>query len=89
MPFSTDTLLVLALYGGLGFTYLIVVPAALLFYLKERWYDVSSVERFLLYMLVFAFFPGMLVMSPFVNFRPHPRSLNNPGSLNQQPYERI
>lgn len=80
MPFYNDTLLVLALYGALGFTYLLVIPAALLFYLKNRWYDVSSVERFILYMLVFAFFPGMLLLSPFLNFRPYPRDL----SLNKQ-----
>lgn len=89
MPFSNETLLVLALYGGLGFTYLFVVPAVLLFYLKERWYDVGSVERFILYMLVFAFFPGMLVLSPFLNFRPHSRNLDNPSTLAQPPYERI
>lgn len=75
MPFDNETLLVLALYMGLGGAYLLVIPAALMFYLKARWYVAGSVERFFLYLLVFAFFPGMLVLSPFLNFRPEPQSL--------------
>ncbi|WP_008308918.1 NAD(P)H-quinone oxidoreductase subunit L [Leptolyngbya sp. PCC 6406] len=72
---SPDTLLALATYGVLGGAYLLVVPAALLFYLKVRWHTMGSVERTLVYGLVFAFFPGMLLLSPFVNFRPQPRPL--------------
>jgi NAD(P)H-quinone oxidoreductase subunit L len=75
MALSNDLLLTLGLYGALGGIYLVVVPLILLFYLKARWNDVSSVERTILYALVFAFFPGMLLFSPFVNFRPQPRPL--------------
>ncbi|NER78722.1 MAG: NAD(P)H-quinone oxidoreductase subunit L [Leptolyngbya sp. SIO1D8] len=75
LPFSLDLLITLALYGGLAVAYLLILPAALLFYLKVRWNHVSSVERFLLYGLVFVFFPGLLLLSPLVNFRPQPRSL--------------
>ncbi len=75
LPISMDLLMTLGLYGGLAVTYLLVIPVALFFYLKARWNQVSSVERFVLYGLVFAFFPGMLVLSPFLNFRPQPRSL--------------
>lgn len=74
---SNDVLITLALYGVLGGTYLLVVPAALLFYLKQRWNTAGSVERTLLYGLVFAFFPGMLLLSPFLNFRPQRRSLGS------------
>lgn|GEM_PF-393225 len=77
LPLSVDTLISLGLYGGLAVTYLLVIPAAILFYLKAKWYTMSSVERFVLYGLTFAFFPGMLLLSPFLNFRPHPRSLNS------------
>jgi NAD(P)H-quinone oxidoreductase subunit L len=73
---SPDVLLAAALYVALAGAYLVVVPLALMFYLKERWYTAGSVERTILYALVFAFFPGMLLFSPFLNFRPQMRSLN-------------
>ncbi|HIK44472.1 MAG TPA: NAD(P)H-quinone oxidoreductase subunit L [Leptolyngbyaceae cyanobacterium M65_K2018_010] len=75
MDLSLDVLLTLALYGGLAGLYLVVVPLALLFYLKGRWHQAGSVERTLLYGLMFAFFPGVLVFSPFLNFRPPARKL--------------
>lgn len=75
MALSTDWLLTLGLYGALGGIYLVVVPLILLYYLKTRWNTAGSVERTILYGLVFAFFPGMLVFSPFLNFRPQPRPL--------------
>jgi NAD(P)H-quinone oxidoreductase subunit L len=77
LMFSPDVLLTLAAYGAIAGVYLLVVPAALLFYLKARWNTVSSVERTLLYGLMFAFFPGMLLLSPLVNFRPQPRSIKS------------
>jgi NAD(P)H-quinone oxidoreductase subunit L len=72
---SPDFLLTAGLYAGIAGVYLLVVPLALLFYVNRRWYVASSVERTLLYGLVFAFFPGMLLFSPFLNFRPQPRQL--------------
>ena len=77
LPVSTDTLLVLGVYGALAVIYLLVIPAAILLYLKTKWNTMGSVERFLVYGLVFAFFPGMLLLSPILNFRPQPRSLNS------------
>jgi NAD(P)H-quinone oxidoreductase subunit L len=74
---SPDGLLTLGLYGGLAIAYLLIIPALILFYLKARWYTMSSIERFVLYGLMFAFFPGMLLLSPLLNFRPAPRSLNS------------
>jgi NAD(P)H-quinone oxidoreductase subunit L len=75
IPFSDEVIITLALYVVLGGTYLLVIPGILLFYLKQRWYDAGSVERTILYAMVFVFFPGMLLFSPFVNFRPQPRTL--------------
>ena len=75
IPLSNEVLITLALYVGLGGTYLLVIPGILMLYLKQRWYTAGSVERTLLYALVFVFFPGMLLFSPFLNFRPAPRSL--------------
>lgn len=76
LDLSTDLLITLALYLGLAGVYLLVVPLALLFYLKGRWHQAGSVERTLLYGLMFAFFPGVLLFSPFLNFRPKARSIS-------------
>ncbi len=63
------------LYLVLGGAYLVVVPLVLYFYLQKRWYVVSSFERSFMYFMVFFFFPGMLLLAPFLNFRPKRREL--------------
>ncbi|MGH1393180.1 MAG: NAD(P)H-quinone oxidoreductase subunit L [Trichormus sp.] len=63
------------LYLALAGAYLLVVPVALMIYMNLRWYVVSSIERTFMYFLVFLFFPGLLVLSPFVNLRPKPRKI--------------
>ncbi|MBS0015006.1 MAG: NAD(P)H-quinone oxidoreductase subunit L [Arthrospira sp. SH-MAG29] len=70
-------LITLLLYVILGGTYLVVAPGALYFYLKTRWYVASSVERLLMYFLVFFLFPGLILLSPFLNFRPQPRQIES------------
>lgn len=72
---SNDFLLAAGAYAGVAGIYLLVVPLALIFYVRRRWYVAGSIERTLLYGLVFVFFPGMLLFSPFLNFRPQPRDL--------------
>lgn len=72
---SSDFLLAAGVYAGIAGAYLLVVPLALIFYVRQRWYIAGSIERTLLYGLVFVFFPGMLLFSPFLNFRPQPRDL--------------
>ncbi len=71
----TETQLVALLYLVLSGTYLVVLPALVYFYLKNRWYTATSVERLLMYLFVFLCFPGMLLLSPFLNFRPKPRKV--------------
>ncbi len=71
----TETQLVALLYLVLSGTYLVVLPALVYFYLNNRWYTASSVERLIMYLFVFLSFPGMLLLSPFLNFRPKPRKL--------------
>ena len=66
----TETQLVALLYLVLSGTYLLVLPGLVYFYLKQRWYVASSVERLIMYLFVFLSFPGMLLLSPFLNFRP-------------------
>ncbi|MBW4563499.1 MAG: NAD(P)H-quinone oxidoreductase subunit L [Mojavia pulchra JT2-VF2] len=68
-------MIVALLYLILAGAYLLVIPVAVLLYLKQRWYVASSVERTFMYFLVFFFFPGLLVLSPFVNFRPQRRQI--------------
>ncbi|MGF1499914.1 MAG: NAD(P)H-quinone oxidoreductase subunit L [Elainellaceae cyanobacterium] len=67
---TPTTALVIALYVGLAGAYLLVLPLLTVFYLKSRWYVASSVERVLMYFAVFFLFPGLLLLSPFINFRP-------------------
>lgn len=69
------TIVVALLYLVLAGAYLLVVPALTYFYLKTRWYVASSFERGFMYFLVFLFFPGLLLLSPFLNFRPRRRTI--------------
>jgi NAD(P)H-quinone oxidoreductase subunit L len=75
MMLLTENNLVALIYLVLSGTYLIVLPAFVYFYLKNRWYVASSIERLIMYLLVFLSFPGMLLLSPFLNFRPKRRQL--------------
>ncbi len=68
-------MVVALLYLSLAGAYLLVIPAAILLYLNQRWYVVSSIERGFMYFLVFFFFPGLLLLSPIVNFRPKRRQI--------------
>ena len=67
--------LIALMYLGLGGAYLLVLPLVIYFYLQNRWYVASSFERGFMYFLVFFFFPGLLLLSPFLNLRPKPRKL--------------
>ena len=66
---STETLLLLGLYGALGGLYLVVIPLALLWWLKTRWTVMGKIERTAIYGLVFLFFPGLILFAPFLNLR--------------------
>lgn len=68
-------MLIALLYLVLAGAFLVVIPAALYFYLNKRWYVASSLERGFMYFLVFFFFPGLILLSPFLNFRPQRREI--------------
>lgn len=70
-----EGIIVPLLYLVLAGAYLLVIPVAVLFYLNKRWYVANSLERAFMYFLVFFFFPGLLVLSPFVNLRPKRRQI--------------
>ncbi|MCL6435276.1 MAG: NAD(P)H-quinone oxidoreductase subunit L [Leptolyngbyaceae cyanobacterium HOT.MB2.61] len=65
------------LYLALAGAFLLVIPAMLYFYLQARWYVASSFERGFMYFLVFFFFPGLLLLAPFLNFRPKRRQIES------------
>ncbi|WP_204104049.1 MULTISPECIES: NAD(P)H-quinone oxidoreductase subunit L [Spirulina sp. CCY15215] len=69
------TLFVAFLYLSLSGLYLVALPVFMYFYLNQRWYVASSIERMLMYFGVFFFFPGLLLLSPFLNFRPKRRAI--------------
>jgi len=71
----SEAIVVLVLYAAIGGFYLLVLPALTMVYLKGRWYVASSIERVLMYFLVFLCFPGLLLLSPFVNLRPARREI--------------
>jgi NAD(P)H-quinone oxidoreductase subunit L len=70
-----ETLLVAALYLILTGLYLLIIPGGIYLYLQKRWYVAGSVERFLMYFMVFFFFPGLLLLSPILNLRPKRREV--------------
>ena len=72
---ADPTLLAIAVYIAVAGLYLIVIPGALLYYLKARWNVASSIERLILYSALFVVFPGVLLLSPFLNFRPKRREV--------------
>jgi NAD(P)H-quinone oxidoreductase subunit L len=74
--FGLETIIAAILYLSFSFLYLLVIPAIVYFYLNKRWYVASSLERVFMYFLMSFFFPGMLLLSPFLNFRPT-RQINN------------
>ncbi|MEI6379931.1 MAG: NAD(P)H-quinone oxidoreductase subunit L [Cyanobacteriota bacterium ELA615] len=74
MP-SSELILIALAYLVLGGLYLLVLPAALYFYLNKRWYVAGSIERTFMYGLVFLFFPGLLLLAPFLNLRPTRRTI--------------
>ena len=71
-----ETIITAALYLSLSFLYLLVIPALVYLYLNKRWYVATSIERTAMYFMVFFSFPGMLLLSPFLNFRPRRRELS-------------
>ncbi|MGK7917367.1 MAG: NAD(P)H-quinone oxidoreductase subunit L [Prochloraceae cyanobacterium] len=72
---SAENLLIPLLYLILSGIYLVAIPGVLYLYLNLRWYVASSFERAFMYFLVFFFFPGMLLLSPFLNLRPRRRKV--------------
>ena len=75
LPVSPAALIGAILFLAAAGAYLVVIPYLTYLYLQKRWYIASSLERVFMYFLVFFFFPGLLLLSPFLNFRPKIRTI--------------
>ena len=69
LDLANQNLLVLGAYALLAGLYLVVVPLALIWWMQRRWTLMGKIERTAVYGLVFLFFPGLLLFSPFINLR--------------------
>ena len=49
--------------------YLFVIPLILFYWMNNRWNIMGKLERLGVYGLVFLFFPGLILFSPFLNLR--------------------
>ena len=56
-------------YGALISAYLLVIPLFLFYWMNNRWNIMGKFERLGIYGLVFLFFPGLILFSPFLNLR--------------------
>ncbi len=56
-------------YFGVVSIYLLVIPLILFYWMNNRWNYMGKFERLAVYGLVFLFFPGLILFSPFLNLR--------------------
>ena len=56
-------------YVGIISIYLVVIPLILIYWMNNRWNVMGKFERLIVYGLVFLFFPGLIIFSPFLNLR--------------------
>ena len=59
----------LVAYVGIVSIYLLVIPLILFYWMNNRWNVMGKFERLIVYGLVFLFFPGLIIFSPFLNLR--------------------
>ena len=64
-----NSLFTLVAYVGVISIYLFVVPLMLFYWMNNRWNVMGKTERLGVYGLVFLFFPGLILFSPFLNLR--------------------
>jgi len=56
-------------FVSIVFIYLFVIPLILFYWMNNRWNIMGKLERLGVYGLVFLFFPGLILFSPFLNLR--------------------
>ena len=64
-----NSIATLVTYVGIISIYLVVTPLILFYWMNNRWNVMGKFERLIVYGLVFLFFPGLILFSPFLNLR--------------------
>ena len=64
-----NPILTIAAYAAILSLYLVIVPLSLFYWMNNRWNIMGKFERLGIYGLVFLFFPGLILFSPFLNLR--------------------
>ena len=64
-----NSLVTLVVYIAIISIYLLVIPLMLFYWMNNRWNVMGKFERLGVYGLVFLFFPGLILFSPFLNLR--------------------
>ena len=64
-----NSFVTLVAYVGIISIYLFVIPLILFYWMNNRWNFMGKLERLVVYGLVFLFFPGLILFSPFLNLR--------------------
>ena len=59
----------LVTFLGVVSIYLFVIPLILFYWMNNRWNVMGKFERLGIYGLVFLYFPGLILFSPFLNLR--------------------
>ncbi len=64
-----NSIATLIAYIGVITLYLLIIPLLLFYWMNNRWNVMGNFERLGIYGLVFLFFPGLILFSPFLNLR--------------------
>ena len=67
--FLNNSLATLIAYIAVISIYLFLIPLILYYWMNNRWNVMGKLERLGVYGLVFLFFPGLILFSPFLNLR--------------------
>tara|TARA_Y100001978_G_scaffold165216_1_gene152534 strand:- start:1690 stop:1923 length:234 start_codon:yes stop_codon:yes gene_type:complete len=67
--FLNNPILTLLTYIVILTFYLVIIPLSLFYWMNNRWNIMGKFERLGIYGLVFLFFPGLILFSPFLNLR--------------------
>ena len=67
--FLNNPILTLLTYAVILTFYLVIIPLSLFYWMNNRWNIMGKFERLGIYGLVFLFFPGLILFSPFLNLR--------------------
>ena len=65
----SNTFATIVAYIGVISIYLFIIPLLLFYWMNNRWNVMGKLERLGVYGLVFLFFPGLILFSPFLNLR--------------------